>query len=908
MADKVCSKCNVDWVIHSHDKHCGYCGCKVFDFSVKWKEEPLLYTGDDNNIHELTILVENSGAYPIQFQSIQTTRDDIIQFPQQNDGSFEVKAGKLRAIPIQVNPANLTRLAETITVRAQNAPPNLKSVKSLSLQALPCPEFKLTPSPVIARHRKNTENVTVDLRVEVLQSQFYISGLKHNQQWVKNIHCLKGPYKAGTAAKMIGIEIDYTQLSEELNTVKLRFQLRGIPQVIEHEIRIKKEIEPEPARLFVPKMSLEVTEDRQKNLTLTLQNRGERQLEIQNIVIDDPSNLVQLQNVEDRIKIKDGEHQNVDLLISAGGVEHGNYPINFTINSNCKTAPQYQGVLNVWVKKQEEYPHYLAIDFGTTNSCCAYVDLDTYEPKLIPLDSAADPPEIMPSSIVYHSQLKDGKVYHVGTEADHKSSAEDKLYNIQSVKRWLGYRWKRQFPNNLKLQPPDVVADIFKHIIQQAEGYLDTFTTKSKITKCIVTYPTMFPSEQREDLKHAFESIENIDTSKLILIDEASAASIGTIFQGPGKTPKDDYRLLVYDFGGGTIDIVLSHVTRDGNKIKIEPLSYSGNQKFGGDDVTQVIVEFIIDELKQRIRTNNPDIPFDIPYHKQRTIIQSSQNPRIDKAALDNTNHLYREAEKMKKELSEKQETISIFAGLESKVGNDLSLVEKLTNRESDVKISEQQLQSLIGTELKKTFADIDAMIEDNDNHLPDTVILAGQSSKMPLVKKMMSSHFKEKHSRDIEIHLDKTPKTCVVMGAAKYGLTEILPGIGIQINFENKTHSRFGIAMMSDEGRVLFNEIVPKGKLIPEESFGTADFPLNRTTNIVVYEHLGRNNDLEEASLIGTYTIEMPQDVPEAALHEARLKMGVKTNSEIELIALADGVEYKSNVQRTEPAFVNEI
>ena len=114
-------------------------------------------------------------------------------------------------------------------MRAQNAPSNLKSAKSLRLQALPRPEFKLTPSPVIARHRKNTENVTVDLRVEVSQSQFYISGLKHNQQWVKNIHCLKGPYKAGTAAKVIGIEIDYTRLSEGLNTVKLRFQLRGIP-------------------------------------------------------------------------------------------------------------------------------------------------------------------------------------------------------------------------------------------------------------------------------------------------------------------------------------------------------------------------------------------------------------------------------------------------------------------------------------------------------------------------------------------------------------------------------------------------------------------------------------------------------------------------------------------------------
>ena len=80
-------------------------------------------------------------------------------------------------------------------------------------------------------------------------------------------------------------------------------------------------------------------------------------------------------------------------------------------------------------------------------------------------------------------------------------------------------------------------------------------------------------------MKHAFESIENIDTSELILIDEGSAASIGTIFQGRGEISlKDDYRLLVYDFGGGTIDIVLSHVT-EMVKNKIEPLSYSGHPK-----------------------------------------------------------------------------------------------------------------------------------------------------------------------------------------------------------------------------------------------------------------------------------------------------------------------------------------
>ena len=376
-------------------------------------------------------------------------------------------------------------------------------------------------------------------------------------------------------------------------------------------------------------MNLEVTEDRQKNLTLTLQNRGERQLEIQNIVIDDPSNLVQLQIVEYPIEISGGEYQNVDLLISAVDVapETYPYPIDFTISSNCEAAKQYKDVLNVMVKKQEEYPHYLAIDFGTTNSCCAYIDSKSKnKPQLIPLDYTANPPEIMPSSIVYHSNPQNGKTYHVGYEAENYRTSEiDALYYISSVKRWLGYNWKRQFHNNLKLQPCEVVSHIFKHIIERSEEHLDTLSTKSKITKCVVTYPTMFSHRQREDLKRACMKV-GID--KLEIIDEGTAASIATIFQKRREISSEDYRLLVYDFGGGTIDIVMSRVTCTDGEIMFEPLAGGGHPKFGGDDVTQAIVDFVLNEFRQRIQRVNPNIKYEIPYLKYRKNIKTDREPQ----------------------------------------------------------------------------------------------------------------------------------------------------------------------------------------------------------------------------------------------------------------------------------------
>ena len=248
MVDAVCSKCDVGWVIHSHDKHCGYCGCKVFDFSVIWEQEPWIYAGDDANIHALTILVENTGAYPITFQPIRTTPDNTILFPQETGSPFKVNAGQRHPIPIQVNPTNLARHAETITVRAQDAPPNLVSEKLLHLKALPRPDFKLTPNPVKVRHRRGTEKVREELHLEVQQSQFYISDIKATGGSVLSVGYSKQLHQNNNAFKKVILEIDCNHLTDEPNVVKLNFELRGLSQPIEKRIEIRREIVPDPPK------------------------------------------------------------------------------------------------------------------------------------------------------------------------------------------------------------------------------------------------------------------------------------------------------------------------------------------------------------------------------------------------------------------------------------------------------------------------------------------------------------------------------------------------------------------------------------------------------------------------------------------------------------------------------------
>ena len=928
MAGTVCSNCNVGWEIFAHERHCGYCGCSTFNFSVRWQEEPLFYSPikNDTATREVTLLVENTGSCPMTFQPIQTKHQLVDAAYAQ---PFKVNAGQSAAIAIRVDAGKLTLQPEDIRVRVQEAFSNLEE-KSVPLRALPEPAFKLLPNPSVARYRKGTETMDIELRVEVTRSQFDISRVQFSPGKIESVRFMKGRYKEGDASKRVRLVVDCRKLRDGVNEENLDFELRGLAEPIAQTVRIHAEVEPEPPKLFVPKAMLEITQERERTHTLTLQNQGESLLKIQEIDIEGQPGLVSLPDVKYPIEIEGGRHKNVEVSICGVGIEPGAYPIGFTITSNCETSPRYRDeLLNVTVEKLKEYPHYVAIDFGTTNSCCAYIDVDTYEPKLIPLGGAASSPEIMPSTIVYHSRPTNETSYSVGAAAeDYRTSEIDGAYYITSVKRWLGYQWKRPFPRELELQPPDVVADILKHIITAAEAHLDRLTSQSKITRCVVTYPTMFTLQQREDLRLAFEKN---GITELILIDEASAASIGTVFQHREK-PLRDTKLMVYDFGGGTIDIVLSQVTNTGNEILIEPLVRGGNPKYGGDDVTQAIVDFILVECGKLIQHANPGIRFDIPYLKRRKILQPSGEPAVDKANRENV-FVYDAAEEMKKGLSEKSEVTSRFLGyLQVKVGDNVSTLENLlrqqtratprignagdfletpTQPEMTVALSREQLQTLIQSELNQTFDAIDEMIADCGSAPPDIVVLAGQSSKMPLVKEMMDAHFQEKYQPRVDIHLAAHPKACVVIGAAQYGLSQMMPGEGRirPVNME-RTRARLGVVKLAGV-KLVFDEIIPQGRLIPDESFETTDFPLRPGTtavSVVVREHFGTAKDLEETSQVASYTLELPKDVPDVALGKARLKMAVKASGEIELIAIVDGQEYESTVRRESPAFVDGI
>ena len=924
MVDKVCSKCNVGWQILAHDQYCGSCGCKIYDYAMKWKEESQFYIDDETDIRKLPILIENSGASLLTFQPLKISQGNAIELPTLKD-SFEVKPGRSDTIEVSVNPKKLTTQPEVVTLQIQDAPPKLESEKSLALQVLPLPEFTITPSSVSLSYPKSKKKDTINFKVEFQEKQFAIESIESSNEWITE-------YDLSEAPGNIGLEIDCTKLKAGHNSGTLSFKLRGPAKPIEKQIQVQANIEKEPAELLVVGEDLEIIQDRENSHTFRLRNKGEKPLTITKIECEDSANFIKLQDDDfpvtiEGVKQQSGEDKqqdeaahNVDILISTVGIDPGIYPINFKIHSDCRIAAEYDYTLNIKVREREIYPHYLAIDFGTTNSGCAYIDDNTYSLKLIPLedrdtDGIVNPNlsdiMIMPSSIIYRSQSADEKNYDVGSKAEtDRTDSIDGPYYISSVKRWLGFGWHRQFPHKQQLQPVDVVSHILKHIINKAEDYLEQQNIRSKITRCAITYPTKFNTKQQSALRQAFE---NIGITDLILIDEASAASMGIIFENYNNLP-EDYRLLVYDFGGGTIDIVLSQVTKEGADITIEPIARDGDPKYGGDDVTQAIVDYVLNEYRQRIEEISPGHNFEIPYFGPGQILPESEYPDIDNATRSNSATLYRRAEEMKKELGTLPET-EFLSPLEVVVGSDVKTLAELTQDISGVKLSEDQFQQIIEPALNRTFDAIDTMISNNSERLPDLIVLAGQSSKMRFVKQLMEAHFKNIYGEDIEIRLDEHPKTCVVMGAAQYSMPYTVPleeGGDIKIiSLSNKTHTRLGIARLKPSIGPVFGEIIPKDKLIPKDSKGTTSLPLKSwLTPLKVLEHFGVDNSLDEnqVSPIDSYNLILPKDVPVETLSKAKLEMAVELNGEITLTAIVGDDQYPFIVQKEKPEFVDEI
>lgn len=213
----------------------------------------------------------------------------------------------------------------------------------------------------------------------------------------------------------------------------------------------------------------------------------------------------------------------------------------------------------------------IGIDLGTTNSCVAV--LEGGEPKVIP---NAEGNRTTPSVVAFK-----GDEEMVGQIARNQAVTNAKN-TISSIKRKMGTSEKVE-ANGKKYTPEEISAKILAKLKKDAEAYLG-----EKVTKAVITVPAYFNDAERQATKNAGK-IAGLDVERIINEPTAAALAYGLDKQDKLQT------ILVYDLGGGTFDVSILELGDGVFEVK----ATAGNNRLGGDDFDERIMNYLVDEFKK---------------------------------------------------------------------------------------------------------------------------------------------------------------------------------------------------------------------------------------------------------------------------------------------------------------------
>ncbi|MDU6927546.1 MAG: Hsp70 family protein, partial [Dermabacter sp.] len=213
----------------------------------------------------------------------------------------------------------------------------------------------------------------------------------------------------------------------------------------------------------------------------------------------------------------------------------------------------------------------VGIDLGTTNSVVAV--LEGGEPTVI---ANAEGARTTPSVVAFS---KSGEVL-VGEVAKRQAATNvDRTYS--SVKRHMGTDWTTEVDDK-KYTPQEISARTLGKLKRDAESYLG-----QTVTDAVITVPAYFNDAERQATKDAGQ-IAGLNVLRIINEPTAAALAYGL------EKGKDDERILVFDLGGGTFDVSLLEISKDEDGSAIQVVATAGDNRLGGDDWDQRVVDYLV--------------------------------------------------------------------------------------------------------------------------------------------------------------------------------------------------------------------------------------------------------------------------------------------------------------------------
>jgi molecular chaperone DnaK len=395
----------------------------------------------------------------------------------------------------------------------------------------------------------------------------------------------------------------------------------------------------------------------------------------------------------------------------------------------------------------------IGIDLGTTNSCVAV--LEGGEPKVIPNPEGN---RTTPSAVSF----KNGE-RQVGEVAKRQSITNPNT--ILSIKSKMGTSEKVTIEDK-EYTPQEVSAMILQYLKGYAEDYLG-----EKVTKAVITVPAYFNDAQRQATKDAGK-IAGLEVERIINEPTAAALAYGLDKQD------QDQKILVFDLGGGTFDVSILEL---GDGV-FEVLATAGDNKLGGDDFDQKVIDYLVEEFKKE---NGIDLS-------------------KDKMAMQ---RLKDAAEKAKKDLSGVTSTQISLPFITAGADGPLHLEVNLSRAKFDEITRDLVERTIIPT--RQALKDAGLSASDLDK-----VILVGGSTRIPAVQEAV------KKETNQEPHKGVNPDEVVAMGAAVQG--GVLTGDVKDIVLLDVTPLSLGIETMGG----VFTKLIDRNTTIPtskSQVFSTA-------------------------------------------------------------------------------------
>lgn len=440
----------------------------------------------------------------------------------------------------------------------------------------------------------------------------------------------------------------------------------------------------------------------------------------------------------------------------------------------------------------------LGIDLGTSNSAaCVFIDDNA---TMIPsAEGHSMYGKAFPSYVAF---TEDGTQL-VGQPAKDQA-VENPENTISEIKRHMGTNYKVNIQGK-EYSPQEISAMILQKIKRDAETFLG-----EPISKAVITVPANFDDNQRTATKDA-GTIAGLEV--LRLINEPTAASLA---YGIDKQGEDDINILIFDLGGGTLDITIMEF---GSGI-FNVQSTSGNTSLGGTDMDNVLIKYLADEFESK---HGIDLTQD--EESRRRLREGAEKAKIELSNLPET-------------------TVKLPFIAMSNEGTPLNLDEKITRA---------KLESLVRPIVEKCGESIDQAVNDADLTIDDIdkVILVGGPTRMPIVQDYVENFTGKMVERGVD------PMECVSQGACIQAA--MLSGEITTTGIIDKTPLSLGIVVVGGVTSVMIERLTE----MPAEHTEMFSTVMDNQTEVLVEVVQGENRMADLNTKLGNFLLDGIQPAP---------------------------------------------